>query len=249
MGSFPSKKKSEYLREQDHHVGRLTEKIRHLREEIKEMMNEREKESRAYEREVMLFALKEGEWRQERKRLREEVKRLKKCVEEKEEKIRVTEEDGVVVVVGEKEKNSSEKEWELLGTSFFLEQMREERARRDEAVEKWKQLYLTIKTELDDLVQRTHGDGLYWKAEEEDMIKELRRELKEKQENTEALKAQLASAEREVHKREREIDILRQSFRIMSCNKKAAAAAAARGVSKSVSKSFALVKQIDEKSK
>lgn len=81
------------------------------------------------------------------------------------------------------------------------------------------------------------------------MIKELRRELKEKQENTEALKAQLASAEREVYKRERDIDILRQSFRIMSCNKKAAAAAASRGVSKSVSKSFALVKQIDEKSK
>lgn len=35
-----------------------------------------------------------------------------------------------------------------------------EEARRDDAVEKWKQLYLTIKTELDDLIHRTDiGQG------------------------------------------------------------------------------------------
>lgn len=157
MGSFPSKKRSQFLGGKDRHVGSLTEKIRLLKEEIKEMMNEREKESRAYEREVMMFALKEGEWKKERKRLREEVKSLKKNLEEKEEKIRLMEENGVVVVVEEKENTSIEKQWEFLGTSFLLEQMREERARRDEAVEKWKQLYLTIKAELDDLIQRTHN--------------------------------------------------------------------------------------------
>ena len=42
---------------------------------------------------------------------------------------------------------------------LLVEQMKEERARRDEAVEKWKQLYLAIKIELDELIQRTY-DGL-----------------------------------------------------------------------------------------
>ena len=46
-----------------------------------------------------------------------------------------------------------------MGTKLLVEQMKEERARRDEAVEKWKQLYLAIKTELDELIQRTY-DGL-----------------------------------------------------------------------------------------
>lgn len=66
-------------------------------------------------------------------------------MEEKEDEIR-----------GMGEKKSHEKEWEMLGSSFMVEQMREERARRDETVEKWKQLYLAIKMELDDLIQRTH---------------------------------------------------------------------------------------------
>lgn len=56
------------------------------------------------------------------------------------------------------EKNS-EKECELMGTKLQVQQMKEERARRDEAMEKWKQLYLAIKTELDELIQRTY-DGL-----------------------------------------------------------------------------------------
>lgn len=38
----------------------------------------------------------------------------------------------------------------------------EEEARREEVIGKWKQLYLAIKTELDELIQRTRrGDELY----------------------------------------------------------------------------------------
>lgn len=134
----------------------LTDKMRLLQEEIKGMVNEREKEAKVYGKEVMVFACKEVEWKKERKKLKEEVKKLRKLVEDKEEKIRGMEEYAVMVV-DKSSSSCSDKGWPLLGTSFLLEQMKEERARRDEAVEKWKQLYLAIKTELDDLIQRTHG--------------------------------------------------------------------------------------------
>lgn len=132
----------------------LKEKIRYLQEEMSEIVYEREKESTTYEREMMVFAFKEAEWKQERKNLREEVKMLKKMVEEKEERIREVVEDGGKFAVGEKKRD--EKEFGFWGSSFLVEQMKEERARRDETVEKWKQLYLAIKVELDDLIQRTH---------------------------------------------------------------------------------------------
>ncbi|XP_027366883.1 uncharacterized protein LOC113873103 [Abrus precatorius] len=194
-------------------VRNLKEKVRVLQEEIKEMMCEREKESRSYERDIMVFTFKEADWKQEGKRLREEVKQLRKMVEEKDEKIREME-------VGMMEKNC-EKEWELMGTKLLVEQMKEERARRDEAVEKWKQLYLAIKAELDDLIQRTYdGDGLYWKAEENDIqMENLKREVQEKEETIKVLKAQLVSMEKEKYKKEREFDLLRQSLRIMNGKK------------------------------
>ncbi|KAK9287674.1 hypothetical protein L1049_016112 [Liquidambar formosana] len=208
MGSSSSKNnRNPYEKD----VRGLKKKIRLMENEINEMMIEREKESRAYERDVMVFAFKEAEWKQEKKRLGEEVKSLENMLEEKEEREKDDE------MVGKK----GGEEWQLLGTNVLVEQIKEERARRDEAVEKWKQLYLAIKTELDDLIQRTHqGERLYWKAEEEDAVEELQRELKAKEETIELLKAQLASKEKEEYKREREVDILRQSLRIMS-NKKA----------------------------
>ncbi|KAK3417127.1 uncharacterized protein LOC104417158 [Eucalyptus grandis] len=193
--------------------GLFTERVRLLQEEINGIVQEREKEAKSYKREVMVFALKEGEWRRERKRLREEVRRLRKVVEEKDERIKGMMEGGggggggggEMVVVGE--------EWGL-----WVEQMTEERARRDEAVEKWKQLYLTIKMELDDLIQTAHcGEGrLCWRPEEEEVVEELKRELRAKEETIEALKSHLASLEQDKHKSERETDILRQSLRIMS---------------------------------
>ncbi|KAG4980517.1 hypothetical protein JHK82_033759 [Glycine max] len=51
-------------------------------------------------------------------------------------------------------------------------------------MEKWKQLYLAIKRELDEPTQRTYdGDGLYWKAEENDIqMEKQKKELQEKEE-------------------------------------------------------------------
>ncbi|KAK3187742.1 hypothetical protein Dsin_027303 [Dipteronia sinensis] len=242
MGGFHSKKKKNNNRESskaisydDIHVkSSLTEKIRLLREEINEMVHEREKERRDYEREVMVFAFKESEWKQERKKLREEVKRLRKNLQDKEDKMMMRsvmeDDDGLMKnnnISSSSRSTCQLKEWELLGTSFLVGQMREERARRDEAVEKWKHLYLAIKTELDHLIHTTHnGDGVvYRRAEEEETIQELRMEVKDKEESMEALRAQLASTEQEVYRRERDIDILRQSLKIMSCYKKPSRAA------------------------
>ncbi|XP_022722958.1 uncharacterized protein PF11_0207-like [Durio zibethinus] len=209
MGAFASKRKSKACHER-RHVKSLTDKMRPLQQEIKEMVNEREKE-------VLVFAWKEVEWKKERKKLKEEVKKLRKLVEEKEEKIRGMEDYAMEV-------EKCDRAWPLLGTSFLLDQMKEERARKDEAVEKWKQLYLAIKTELDHLIQRTHGDALYWKAEEEEMnmIEELKKEVKNKEETIEDMKRRVASMEREGYEREREMDILRQSLRILGSKKKAA---------------------------
>ncbi|KAH8500138.1 hypothetical protein H0E87_015397 [Populus deltoides] len=127
----------------------LTEKVWLFQEEIQAIMYEREKEARAYERDMIVFAFKRAEWKQERKKLKEEVKRLRKVVEEKDERVRVLEERSIG--------RESEKREEFLGTtSFLVEQMREERVWRDEAVDKWKKLYLAIKAELDDLIQKTY---------------------------------------------------------------------------------------------
>lgn len=62
---------------------------------------------------------------------------------------------------------------------------------------------------------------MYWRAEEEDIIlEELQQELRAKEETIENLQTRLASMEQEKSKREREIDILRQSLKIMSHKKK-----------------------------
>lgn len=144
-------------------VMNLKEKVRLLQEEIKGMMGEREKEKRNYEREIMVLTFKEADWKQERKKLKEEVLQLRKMVAEKEEKIKEMKEPGTAgrgrgCVAGTAIADGTE-EWEVMGTKLLVEKMKEERARRDEAVEKWKQLYLAIKTELDDLIQRTY-DGI-----------------------------------------------------------------------------------------
>lgn len=78
----------------------------------------------------------EREWRKERKKLREEVRRLRKKLEEREEAKTTT---------------SEEREY----WKWVVEEMCVERAVRDEAIEKWKQLYLAIKNELDHLITHT----------------------------------------------------------------------------------------------
>lgn len=191
------------------------QKMKLLQQEINAILKQREEETEVYEKELMVFALREAEWKRERKKLRDEVKGLRKSLEEREERIRHMQEE--VDMAGKSEK--------LEGLSvdshislLLVEQMREERARRDETVEKWKMLYLAIKHELDDLIQRTHQGTLYWRADEEDLMEDLQRELKAKDETIEELQAKLASMEDEEYKREREVDILRQSLRIMSSN-------------------------------
>ncbi|XP_058201641.1 uncharacterized protein LOC131316338 isoform X2 [Rhododendron vialii] len=198
MGIFQSKNKKNPSGK--NMIKAMREKLRHLEKEVSEIMWMRENESGAHERERVVHALKEGEWRRERKRLKEEVRKLRKRLEEREDEMVMREKKGCLVLE---------------------EQMREERERRDEAVEKWKRLYLAIKFELDDLIQRTHQEGLYWRAEEEDIVlEELQQELRAKEETIENLHTKLASMEQEKSKSEREIDILRQSLKIMSHKKK-----------------------------
>lgn len=198
----------------------LKHRVKVLQEEIKTMMVEREREYMNCEREIMMFALKETEWKREREKLREEVALLRKTAEEREEKIREMVRDKMGIM--EKGEENSGKEWELMGTKLLVEKMKEERARRDEAVEKWKQLYLEIKTELDDLIQRTYnGDGVCWKQAEENEVEmeKLKAELQDKEGTIKSLKSQLESLEQQKKKKEREFDLLRQSLRIMNANK------------------------------
>lgn len=65
----------------------------------------------------------------------------------------------------------------------------------------------------------TVENGLYWRAEEEDTVEELKRDIKSKEEMIAGLKSRIVSMENEQYKKEREIDILRQSLRIMSSKK------------------------------
>nr|KJB37740.1 hypothetical protein B456_006G218600 [Gossypium raimondii] len=197
MGASNSKKKRKPCHGRRNVKVLMTDKMRLLQEG---------RVGRYYEKEVMVYACKEAEWVKERKKLKEEVKVLRKLVDEKEEKIKKMEEGGSSMVMVQK----CDKGWPLLGTSYLLEQMKEERARRDEVVEKWKQLYLAIKTELDDLIQRTH--------EEEEMIEDMKKELKSKEETIQSLKARLASMEKAGYEMKREMDILKQSFKILGSN-------------------------------
>lgn len=212
MGSFQSKEKSSPGEEV---VEGLKNKVRLLQGEMNEIMSIRESENQAYEHELVVFAFKQAEWRRERRRLKDEGKKLRKRLEEKEERLRCTEES---VVVSEKCKD----EWQLFDKSSILVHIKEEQARRDETVEKWKQLYFAIKVELDDLIQRTHQEErLCWRGKEEEILLELKEELRAKEEKIALLQAKLDSMKQQECKREREIDILRQSLRIMSHRKKA----------------------------
>lgn len=137
------------------------QRIRLLEDELLELRCKREKENGMHEHEARLFMGKEAKWKRERKRWREEVKRLKSRLEENNDVIETLEErrgDQAYTVMDDKA------QWQLLGATVLVEQMREEQALREEAVEKWKGLYLAIKAELDDLILRTHhGKMLFLK--------------------------------------------------------------------------------------
>ncbi|KAM3356789.1 golgin subfamily A member 6-like protein 2 [Capsicum galapagoense] len=208
MGSFQTKEKR-YPKAKV--VEGLKYNVRYLQAEVNEIMCMREHESQVNAQEMIIFALKEAEWKKERKKLREEVKKLRRKLEAKEEEEEEEEKCNV----------KEDKEWHQLATSYLLEQIRHEEVRRDEAIDKWKQLYFAIKIELDDLIHRTNQGGLYWEIEQVKLLEELHRELQDKEEKIALLKEEIASKEQEELKREREIDILRQSLKIMSYNMKA----------------------------
>ncbi|KAH0708281.1 hypothetical protein KY284_009708 [Solanum tuberosum] len=164
---------------------------------------------------MVVFALKEEEWKQEKKKLNEELNDLKKKLEDyKEDEEKVENQE----MASEKCDN---KEFHMLVRNSLLDKIREEEVRRDEAIEKWKNLYFVIKNELDELIQRTNqGERLCCRTEEVELLEELHMELKAKEEVIAHLKEKIASMEKQEVKREREIDILRQSLKIMSYNKK-----------------------------
>ncbi|CAI9117968.1 OLC1v1019462C1 [Oldenlandia corymbosa var. corymbosa] len=191
----------------------LKQKVMLLQEEVNEIMCMRDVEIQAYEREMMVFAFKEAEWKKENRKLKEEVKKLRKRLEDYREEGLKGMELHELLKGG---KLSNGKDWVFLGPDFLLDQVR-----RDDAVEKWKQLYFAIKVELDDLIQRTNkGEGLCWKAETEEMLEELRKELMNKEKTISFQQCEIATMKQEENKREREIDILRQSLKIMCHNKK-----------------------------
>ncbi|KAM7485327.1 hypothetical protein LguiA_001336 [Lonicera macranthoides] len=200
MGGFQTKEKKSKAPSitEKLHVEEMRRIIRHQHEKINEIMCMRDSESEAYEKEMMGFVVKEVEWKRERKKLRAEVKRLRQKLQEREdEKLGINN----------------------CNNNYLVDQMREERAWQDEAVEKWKKLYLDIKVELDDLITRTNqGQGILWRVDEEEKTDdhEIQREVKAKEEQIEILQSRLASMEQQESRREGEMDILRQSLRIMT---------------------------------
>ncbi|XP_073012431.1 uncharacterized protein [Typha latifolia] len=185
-----------------HHERRqvLRAKIQVLEEEIEEMRRAREQEVQAFYHYVTLFACKEEAWMQEWQKDKEEIARLRlvRWKEEKEDKL----------AAGTPEE---------LRSNFLVERMKAEQARREAAVEKWKQLYLAIKAELDDLIQRIHqGERLCWGVEQGVLVEGLEKKLKAKEDSMESLRQQIEAMEKEGIRRDREIDILRQSHRILS---------------------------------
>ncbi|KAL9140349.1 hypothetical protein ABFS82_14G030900 [Erythranthe guttata] len=172
----------------------LKNKVILLQQEINEIMCIRETENQIYERELMAFAFKQAHWNRENKSLKDELIKLRNTLAHKEETL--------INITSCINNNSNNLEDQTA-------------IRRDETVDKWKKLYFAIKNELDHLIiQTTHQD------EEEVLLVEMTNELKAKEERIEFLQNKLVSMELQESKREREIDILRQSLRIMSHNNK-----------------------------
>ncbi|CAH8332075.1 unnamed protein product [Eruca vesicaria subsp. sativa] len=164
------------------------------------------------EKERVISALKmaETEWRKERKKLREEVTRIRQKMQEKEDA------------------KAQQQDWE-----WVVEQMCLERAVREEAVERWKQLYFTVKTQLDDLIHTTYEETLQQKQQGgAKTVQELRKKVKVREDTIETLEGRIAFLEKQRNGKEREIELLRQSLRILgsSSGKKRTSSSATRNL-------------------
>jgi septal ring factor EnvC (AmiA/AmiB activator) len=73
--------------------------------------------------------------------------------------------------------------------------------------------------EINILTAKFAGERCYWR-EEQGMIEELQKELKSKEEAIASLKEKIHIVEKEGMRKEREIDILRQSLRILNSGKR-----------------------------
>ncbi|KAL7124187.1 hypothetical protein ABFS83_14G031300 [Erythranthe nasuta] len=208
MGGCQAKEKSSSSTrrsggETDAVVMGLKNKVVLLQQEINEIMCIRETENQIYERELMAFAFKQAHWNIENKSLKDELTKLRNSLAHKEETL-----INITSCINNNNNNLEDQ------TAI----------RRDETVDKWKKLYFAIKNELDHLIiQTTHQERVMcWNIEEEEevLLVEMTNELKAKEERIELLQNKLASMELQESKREREIDILRQSLRILSHNNK-----------------------------
>ncbi|KAL9680872.1 hypothetical protein QQ045_012652 [Rhodiola kirilowii] len=185
------------------------ELFRWMRELHGEMIVGRETQRRAYEKKMQE---REAEWQNERRVLIEEVRELRRHLRRK-----------------------PCEEHELVGTGFQGDGEVSCNRGKDDIAERWKKLYNVIKAELDDLIQRTHNSGsqLYGRV---DMVQDLKRELSEKESIIEALKATVAAMEKEESKKAREVDILRQSLRIIVNSTKMSETAGLTKTTKSLSR-------------
>ncbi|CAA0818667.1 Unknown protein [Striga hermonthica] len=184
MGSSQAKEKKGRISPSERVVEVLKNKVRALQGQVDEILRIREAESEAYERELMVFALKQAEWKREKQRL-----------------------------------------YHTLVSKHNQQQQHSEPGTTNEAnhVEnKWKQLYFAIKDELDHLIHRTHQEEkLWWKTEKEELLVELKNEVQARGQVIQNLQAKVVKMELQESKREREIDILKQSLRILSHAKRA----------------------------
>lgn len=124
-----------------------------LEEQIKEVRREKEQNEH-------LFSL-------QRRKHKEEVAKFRRKLEEEEEIVSRLQAAGAAAVAPPPPPPATAvfggKEWEWrprMERDYMVERMREEKARKEVAVEKWKQLYLAIKTELDELILRTN-EGIF----------------------------------------------------------------------------------------
>ncbi|CAA7403279.1 unnamed protein product [Spirodela intermedia] len=204
MGCAASKRCAE-LREES---AVLRSKVHALEEEVRRERRER--------------AAKEGAWRRERRRQEGEMAALRKKLGAEERRRRELEDESAAAAAGGGGGGDglSKEELRVLSACRLVEQMKTEQERREQAVEKWKQLYLAIKAELDALILRTKEGERLWVAAEDDAAERLRGEVEVKEAAMGELRERLAAAEAEGTKKEREIDILRQSLRILTSSSK-----------------------------
>ncbi|GER41679.1 hypothetical protein STAS_18400 [Striga asiatica] len=184
MGSSQAKEKKGRISPSERIVEGLKNKVRDLQGQVDEILRIREAESEAYERELMVFALKQAEWKREKQRLYHAL------ISKHNQQQQIIHSE-----LGTNEANLVEN--------------------------KWKQLYFAIKDELDHLIHRTHQEEkLWWKTEKEELLVELKNEVQARGQVIQTLQAKVAKMEVQESKREREMDILKQSLRILSHTKR-----------------------------